>query len=560
MTKKKKKLVFQKRYLAIIAVFAIALVFFSQGLVTQSFLPGSEMPLVGEITLGIQGKTLTENEKVKIKNGETLTAQWDAEWWNRSYSSQGNALLGTAWYLDGQFVGLMSGSTQSVNKEYIGARNSDNEPIYKEQWSWQTLPFVAQMKAINTTQNISKTGTIPIQGLASGTHQVTVKASLISDASGNASVFESSGACYPLLSPSQGFPCPGVFGETTITRRNSTPACTPTGGFYNNRAVYSCPTQEDVACRNACCYSTGLSAPEGDTFWQGGQLYVTCYTSVKDVWGPWVSGGTESQSYETAVSSIKAGEIVAVAEFEVVGACPFACCVDEPGYQDKFCSQSQVCSSNVCVVPVQPCPFACCENESGYVNKTCGSGEYCVQNDCIAEPPVPAPPFWQGVIDLIISWLKAIFPMFFSIVGETTVTPGLSYSYDIALVAPSLPDSDYSDGFAEYQYANWALVDSSGNIVQEGVWEQVDGVYEKTVGVVMPANVSNHALIGVIYQYDLSYDFASGSWKTVSEAVVVKEGIDLQTSLPVPEPPKPPLDFFYDLLAGFWNWLIGLFG
>lgn len=515
-----------------------------------SFQAGSEMPLTGEITF----------DKQKVQVGELVTATWDAEWWNRSYAPAGNALLAGNWYFEGSFVEMMPGATQAVNTTYCVATNPAVGCIVEEDWSWQTLEYIAQQPEQGSTIGITKQLEIPTTGLAKGKYQVSVKAKLLSGASLQSNVFASGGECYPLLTASQGFPCAGIYGQTVNRSRSRETRCLGRdyAGYETRNPLYDCPDPQDYAgCGTWCCITQYGS---WHIYRIDGAYRVSCEDRPYIEWGSWVETQQEQVSFEQAYAANSGGETVAVAEFEVVESCPFDCCVDETGFADKLCPADQVCSLHSCITPIEPCPFECCEGMPQYQNKACiGEGEYCVSNACVFEPTPPPAPFWQGIVDFLISWIRSIFQYFFTIVGATEVMPGQTYSYDIMLSATA-PDSDYSDGTVQYQYGNWALVNSSGAIIQEGSWEQVEGTYVKQVDITIPAVARNHALIGVIHQYDLSFNFVSGEWETTKEEVVAKEGIDLRTNLPAPEPPTPILTLLSNIIGGLWSWILGFLG
>ncbi|MHC4397875.1 MAG: hypothetical protein ACYS1A_19700 [Planctomycetota bacterium] len=489
------------------------------------YAPGAEAPLTGEITFS---KEATAGTMVKVNAGEALSATFDGQWFNRSLSPFGNATAGLNWRLDGTFIEMAEGTVEGVSKEYVTGTNPEAGAIAKQVWQWTTLPFAAKLPVQGQTVAINKTVEIDTANLPIGLHQVTINAFSISPAEESESLFACgavNGACCPLQSQMNCL----AFGESCCQK-------------------------------NWCGANWCSSVAPGQTFWQSGWLFASCDNGPRTQFGSWQETVKEQVTEEQVIAAAKSGDfVVALAEFEVVNDCPTECCVDEPGYEDRLCTGSQVCTAGQCITPIQECPFACCENEPAYQNKACAAGENCLNNSCIFEPPPPPVPVWEQIIQAILAWITSIFNFFFSITGETVVQPGQTYVYTIAISAP-VPDTDFTDGTMQYQYGNWALVNNNGLIVQEGEWESVEGTYAKEVSITVPQALGNHALIGVIHQYDLSFNFGTGEWETVREAVVAKEGIDLRTTLPAPQAPVPILSLLGDIIAGIWQWILGLFG
>jgi len=182
---------------------------------------------------------------------------------------------------------------------------------------------------------------------------------------------------------------------------------------------------------------------------------------------------------------------------------------------------------------------------------------YSVGESEINQPPEPTPSGFSVWVNKILDWLKNLFKSIFgiqSIVGSKVVEPNTQETYQIDLSAP-IPDSDWSDGSYEVQYANWVLLDKDGNIKQEGTWEKVSGKYTKSVTITTPANIGNFALVGVITQYDLTYDFPNKKWTTSEETIINKEAIDLETKYSVVEPEVPIPSGFSKFLTAIGTWL-----
>jgi hypothetical protein len=176
----------------------------------------------------------------------------------------------------------------------------------------------------------------------------------------------------------------------------------------------------------------------------------------------------------------------------------------------------------------------------------------------IAPTQMAIMPSWDNIINAIIDWLKSLFSWFkFEIYGEKYPSPGSKQVYKIVLNATP-PDTDYSDGTFQIQYASWVLVDRQGNIINKGDWEQVNGSYAKQIELTIPSNPDAYVIVVIIYQYNLKFNTATQKWEVTSEGIVAKEAMDLTASIIAPPQIQPPNIF--DVIKGFWCWLIGLFG
>jgi hypothetical protein len=185
----------------------------------------------------------------------------------------------------------------------------------------------------------------------------------------------------------------------------------------------------------------------------------------------------------------------------------------------------------------------------------------CEQNIVVlTAPPIPEPHGFNKFISIIVEWFKDLFSRIFglqSIVGSQTVEPNTQHTYQIDLSAP-IPDSDYTDGTYQIQYANWALVDSNGNIIQEGTWEKIDGVYTKSVTITTPANIGDYILLGMITQFDMNFDSNTGQWITSEETIINKEAIDLKTEHSITAPEVPIPGGFTKFIASIVEWFKNL--
>jgi len=268
------------------------------------------------------------------------------------------------------------------------------------------------------------------------------------------------------------------------------------------------------------------------------------------------------------ISSYKCENNKWVNKGEIIGACGVECLAnpDCPSTTegDRFCDGNDV---------IQPSSFytcvskKCIENTQNIFVKTC---DYkCENGECtieIIEPEEPMPGGFMKFINSIINWLKNLFTIIFTqqaVIGPQIVEPNTVHTYQIDLSA-SIPDSDWSDGTYQIQYANWALVDSSGNIIQEGTWEKINGVYQKSVTITTPSNIGDFVLLGMITQFDMTFNNVIGQWETGEEYIVNKEAIDLKTEYSIIEPEEPVPGGFIRFITSIINWLkdlwVSIFG
>ena len=408
------------RYVGIAAAIGLLLILLSLFPIWSFsiYQPGAEAPFTGEIALGIKGRELTEGARVQVVPGETLTASFEGQWWNRSLSPYGNATAGANWYLDGAFVDMSQGTVQGVTKEYVKATNPEAGVIAKEQWQWTTLPQVAKLPPQGETAAVSiPLADIPITiDMPIGTHQVALHVFEISPAEQSTSLFECGtfqGACCPLQEP---IPCQ-VFGATTNLWRPETAVCLGTPA--------RCLTTNDLECRDYCCQKDWCGAnwcssyAPGDTTWISGWLYVYCDNGPRTQFGAWQEAPGEARTQEQAEAAVRGNDfVVALAEFEVVDECPTECCISEAGYKDKLCLTPEICTIGQCIEPTEPpvvCPYECCENVIGYVDKACQVGT-CEGTTCIIVPPPPPPCegimcAWQALVDILAGALNWILTL-----------------------------------------------------------------------------------------------------------------------------------------------------
>ena len=201
--------------------------------------------------------------------------------------------------------------------------------------------------------------------------------------------------------------------------------------------------------------------------------------------------------------------------------------------------------------------------DSGYGYNLIEHCEYkCENGVCVPEIPQPDEkftPVWVDIVSKLWNWLKSIFKFFgLTIVGETNVTVGSSQTYSISLSA-NMTDSDYSDGSYQLQYGSWALIKNNGDIIKEGIFEKVNGSYNKIITINVPSSPNNYILTAVIYQYNMIYNPITAQWEKISEEVVAKEGINIITKAPYPTiEPYPLWNNIVSVLKDIWNWFKNL--
>jgi len=178
-------------------------------------------------------------------------------------------------------------------------------------------------------------------------------------------------------------------------------------------------------------------------------------------------------------------------------------------------------------------------------------------------PTSPTPTGFTLWISLIVDWFKNLFSgsLFLSqtMLGNTTIQPNSIQTYTINLTAPT-PDNDWSDGNYQVQYANWALIDSNGNIKLQGNWEKINGIYNKQITITTPSNIGNYVLLGVITQYNMTYDYSLGIWNHAEEQLINKEAINLKSKYSIISPTNPSASGWNNFLSSIINWFKNLFG
>lgn len=161
----------------------------------------------------------------------------------------------------------------------------------------------------------------------------------------------------------------------------------------------------------------------------------------------------------------------------------------------------------------------------------------------IAPDPLPPPASgWAKFLSFLSSIIKSFLSLFTSqsIVGNVSVALGSTQTYNINLVVPA-PDSEFSDGFGQVQYASYVLSDSSNNIIKEGAWERIYGSYQKAVTLTVPLDSNkDYVLVGVITQMNGTYNYNTGQWSWTEETPIIHEEINIKTKYSVISPIIPP--------------------
>jgi len=140
--------------------------------------------------------------------------------------------------------------------------------------------------------------------------------------------------------------------------------------------------------------------------------------------------------------------------------------------------------------------------------------------------------------------------------GNENIMPDVSEDYVITLLTEA-PDSDYSDGTYTVKHANWGLMNSNQEIIEEGVWERIYGDYQKNISIIIP-QVGEYMLFAVITQVDMVFDDISGNWTESNETLLVKEVLNVNVKHPITEPTAPTPLGFTTLLNSIAEWLSGL--
>jgi len=140
--------------------------------------------------------------------------------------------------------------------------------------------------------------------------------------------------------------------------------------------------------------------------------------------------------------------------------------------------------------------------------------------------------------------------------GNENILPDVTEDYVITILTDS-PDSDYSDGTYQVQHANWGLMNSNQEIIQNQSWERVYGEYQKNISLTIH-QVGEYMLFVVVTQVDMIFSDITGNWTESNETLLVKEVLNVNVKHPITEPTVSIPQGFSNLFASITEWLSGL--
>ena len=215
---------------------------------------------------------------------------------------------------------------------------------------------------------------------------------------------------------------------------------------------------------------------------------------------------------------------------------------------------------------------------------------------------VPKPTLQRPYIrNFAYSESRVVFrPLLSIFVDKETINLGESATFTIDMTT-TIPDNDYTDGFFQWQYFGAVWTDKDGNIIDSFEFKRIYGSYSDTF-TITPTEIGEYALVGLIIQYDQTYDATTSSWITSPEEILVKDARKLTVIIPtiniyrfennqctsksilstqrtandydtleecqariIGPPPTPSIpsiigQWFVDIWNSFLDWLSGLFG
>jgi hypothetical protein len=366
----------------ILAAALIAAVLIIRPTYCTIYAPRAAAPLITQIDIDIGHEY---DGMATVFEGETITANWTGTWENKTHSPYGGDNVAALWFLDGEFIKIAEGGTESISQTWCNATNETVPGCFNEsQWNWQTIPIAGTLPIQGSKVNVNGSAAIDTIGLSKGLHQITVKAFAINGSSNNRAMFADGGVCFPLQTGSQGFPCAGIFGTSLNRSKSESPRCTQSTDLYWG-TVYQCPVNDWTcgSCLSWCCQTTGERSicPSSDSV----NMFAFCDGVAYRNWSGWSEWAvTVEQTQETVMANaIATATTIAIAEFEVVSECQTECCIGEPGVQDKLCSDGKICSNGSCLLEIMPCPTECCVGDQRYQEKPClVEGQTCSLGVC----------------------------------------------------------------------------------------------------------------------------------------------------------------------------------
>lgn len=175
---------------------------------------------------------------------------------------------------------------------------------------------------------------------------------------------------------------------------------------------------------------------------------------------------------------------------------------------------------------------------------------------------VPKPVLQRpNIRDFAYSESRVVFrPLLSIFVDREIINLGESATFTIDMTT-TVPDSDYTDGFFQWQYFGAVWSDKAGNVVDSIEFRRIYGSYSDTV-TITPTKTGEYALVALIIQYDQTYDTATSSWITSPEEILVKDARKLSVITPAPPTPSTPnvIEWIGNIFQSIIDWFSGLFG
>ena len=148
-----------------------------------------------------------------------------------------------------------------------------------------------------------------------------------------------------------------------------------------------------------------------------------------------------------------------------------------------------------------------------------------------------------------------VLPML-SVIGANSVVVGNSLKQNFELTADHSPDRDYSDLTYSWFFGIWAIMDNSGEIIEQITSEKV--LNSKTYSVSITHNFDK---AGTYYYVpaiiEVEQEYQDGKWVVVSEEVIEKEVSKITV---IGEPGQPttttPIGDFFNRI---WSWVLSWF-
>lgn len=149
-----------------------------------------------------------------------------------------------------------------------------------------------------------------------------------------------------------------------------------------------------------------------------------------------------------------------------------------------------------------------------------------------------------------------VFPSL-SITGTDVIAVGQFSNHDFEISVPYFPDKDISDLKYSWFFGVWAIMDDSGNII-----EQIPAEVDLGTSNVYRGEIKHQFTEGGIYYYtpaiiEVKQEFRDGAWVTVSEEVIEKEFFKISVA---GEPERPTfLESIGAFFSRVWDWILSWF-